>query len=44
MGHGGLLDAARSHGCRAIGIDVNEDYCAAAVKRLGQGVLFGGVA
>jgi DNA modification methylase len=41
MGHGGVLEAARLHGCRAIGIDVNEEYCERAAKALAQGVLFG---
>jgi site-specific DNA-methyltransferase (adenine-specific) len=39
MGHGGVLDAARLHGCQAIGIEIEERYCEIAANRLSQGVL-----
>lgn len=39
MGSGTTLIAARAKGLRADGIEINEQYCAAAVARLSQGVL-----
>lgn len=41
MGSGTTLLAARLEGRKAVGIEVNETYCKAAVKRLSQGLLFG---
>lgn len=41
MGVGTTLRGAKDAGRRSVGIEVDERYCEAAVRRLGQDVLFG---
>ena len=40
MGCGSTLRAAKDFGLRAIGIEIEQKYCDAAVQRMAQGVLF----
>ena len=37
-GGGSTLIAARAHGCRAVGVEIEENYCRVAVERLRQQV------
>ncbi len=40
MGSGTVAEVARKNGCRYVGIELNEDYCEIAARRLRQAVLF----
>ena len=44
MGHGVVLIEAKRLGMRAIGIEINEEYCEIAATQLTQGALFSGEA
>ena len=44
MGSGTTLRAAKDLGLRAIGIEIEQEYCDVAVRRMGQGSLFEAVA
>lgn len=40
MGSGSSIEAAKGHGIKAVGVEINEEYCERAANRLSQDTLF----